>query len=91
MFCIPSQQLVASTKELMSSILEATKDSVTSPIKQTSNFVLDKVSAGYQQSKNALSDSIHYVINSKFVCLAKQRADRSDGEPGQLCPSCILS
>uniref|UniRef100_A0A8C2C5T6 Uncharacterized protein n=1 Tax=Cyprinus carpio TaxID=7962 RepID=A0A8C2C5T6_CYPCA len=69
------------TKELMSSILEATKDSVTSPIKQTSNFVLDKVSAGYQQSKNALSDSIHYVINSKFVCLAKQRADRSDGEP----------
>uniref|UniRef100_A0A673G174 Perilipin n=1 Tax=Sinocyclocheilus rhinocerous TaxID=307959 RepID=A0A673G174_9TELE len=73
----PPAELGASIKELMSSTLENTKDNVTSPIKQTSNVVLDKVSAGYQQSKNALSDGIHYVLNSKFVCLAEKRADRA--------------
>uniref|UniRef100_A0A672K3L7 Perilipin 1 n=1 Tax=Sinocyclocheilus grahami TaxID=75366 RepID=A0A672K3L7_SINGR len=77
LFLCPPQQLAASIKELMSSTLENAKDSVTSPIKQTSNVVLDKVSAGYQQSKNALSDGIHYVLNSKFVCLAEKRADRA--------------
>ncbi|XP_016347753.1 perilipin-1 [Sinocyclocheilus anshuiensis] len=73
----PPEELTASIKELVSSTLETAKDSVACPIKQNSNVVLDKVSTGYQQSKNALSDSIHYVLNSKLVCLAEQRADRA--------------
>ncbi|KAL1256741.1 hypothetical protein QQF64_012286, partial [Cirrhinus molitorella] len=73
----PPAELAASIKELISSSLETAKDSVACPIKQTSNVVLDKVSNGYQQSKNALSDGIHYVCNSKLVCLAEQRADRA--------------
>ncbi|XP_016085403.1 perilipin-1 [Sinocyclocheilus grahami] len=73
----PPEELTASIKELVSSTLETAKDNVACPIKHTSNVVLDKVSTGYQQSKNALSDSIHYVLNSKLVCLAEQRADRA--------------
>ncbi|XP_073706711.1 perilipin-1 isoform X1 [Garra rufa] len=73
----PPAELAAGMKKLMSSTLETAKDSVACPIKQTSNFVLDKVSTRYQQSKNALSDGIHYVLNSKLVCLTKQRADRA--------------
>lgn len=73
----PPEELIASIKELVSSTLETAKDNVSCPIKQTSNVVLDKVSTGYQQSKNALSDGIHYVLNSKLVCLAEQRADRA--------------
>ncbi len=61
----------------MSSTLETAKDSVTCPIKQTSYVVLDKVSTGYQQSKHVLSDGMHYVLNSKLVWLAEQRADRA--------------
>uniref|UniRef100_A0A8C2EUD0 Perilipin 1 n=1 Tax=Cyprinus carpio TaxID=7962 RepID=A0A8C2EUD0_CYPCA len=73
----PPEELTASIKELVSSTLETAKDSVGSPIKQTSNVVMDTVSTGYQQSKNALNDGIHYVLNSKLVCLAEQRADRA--------------
>ncbi|XP_043072843.1 perilipin-1 isoform X1 [Puntigrus tetrazona] len=73
----PPEELTASIKELVSSTLETAKDSVSCPIRQTSNVVLDKVSTWYQQSKNALSDGICYVFNSKLVCLAEQRADRA--------------
>ncbi|XP_052437845.1 perilipin-1 isoform X3 [Carassius gibelio] len=73
----PPEELTASIKELVTTTLETAKDSVAFPIKQTSNVVLDKVSTGYQQSKNALSDGIHYVLSSKLVYLAEQRADRA--------------
>ncbi|RXN18173.1 perilipin-1 isoform X1 [Labeo rohita] len=73
----PPAELAESIKELMSSTLETAMDSVAYPIKQTSNVVLDKVSTQYQQSKNALSDGMHYVLNSKLACLAEQRAARA--------------
>lgn len=73
----PPEELTASIKEMMSSTLETAKDSVTCPIKQTSYVVLDKVSTGYQQSKHVLSDGMHYVLNSKLVWLAEERADRA--------------
>jgi len=71
------QQLAANIKELMSSTLETAKDGIACPIKQTSNVVLDKVSTGYQQSKNAIRDGIQFVLNSKLVYLAEQRANRA--------------
>ncbi|KAI2653601.1 Perilipin-1 [Labeo rohita] len=85
----PPAELAESIKELMSSTLETAMDSVAYPIKQTSNVVLDKVSTQYQQSKNALSDGMHYVLNSKLACLAEQRAARAlkdDGSMGEQEP-----
>ncbi|KAG1944828.1 perilipin-1, partial [Pimephales promelas] len=70
-------ELAANIKELMSSTLETAKDGIACPIKQTSNVVLDKVSTGYQQSKNAIRDGIQFVLNSKLVYLAEQRANRA--------------
>ncbi|XP_077050541.1 perilipin-1 isoform X2 [Siphateles boraxobius] len=70
-------ELAANIKQLMSSTLETAKDGIASPIKQTSNVVLGKVSTGYQQSKNAIRDGIQYVLNSKLVYLAEQRANRA--------------
>ncbi|XP_051725483.1 perilipin-1 isoform X2 [Ctenopharyngodon idella] len=73
----PPAELTANIKELMSSTLETAKDGITGPIKHTSNVVLGKVSTGYQQSKNAISNGIQYVLNSKLVYLAEQRANRA--------------
>ncbi|KAK7152205.1 hypothetical protein R3I94_008506 [Phoxinus phoxinus] len=70
-------ELAANIKELMSSTLETAKDGIACPIKQTSTVVLGKVSTGYQQSKNAIRDGIQYVLNSKLVYLAEQRANRA--------------
>ncbi|CAM4583243.1 unnamed protein product [Leuciscus chuanchicus] len=70
-------ELAANIKELMSSTLETAKDGIACPIKQTSNVVLGKVSTGYQQSKNAIRDGIQYVLNSKLLYLAEQRANRA--------------
>ncbi|ROL43218.1 Perilipin-1 [Anabarilius grahami] len=73
----PPAELTANIKELMSSTLETAKDGIAGPVKHTSNVVLGKVSTGYQQSKNAISNSIQYVLNSKLVYLAEQRANRA--------------
>lgn len=61
----------------MSSTLKTAKDGIAGPIKHTSNVMLGKVSTGYQQSKNAMSNGIQYVLNSKLVYLAEQRANRA--------------
>ncbi|XP_021323484.1 perilipin-1 isoform X1 [Danio rerio] len=73
----PPAELAANIKGLMSSTLEAAKDGITCPIKHSSNVVLDKVSSRYQQSKNTLSGGIQYILNSKLVFLAEQRASRA--------------
>ncbi|XP_067275040.1 perilipin-1 [Pseudorasbora parva] len=73
----PPAELASNIKELMSSTLETAKDGIAIPVKHTSNVVLGKVSTGYQQSKNAISDGIQYVLNSKLVYLAEQRANRA--------------
>ncbi|XP_051953613.1 perilipin-1 isoform X1 [Xyrauchen texanus] len=70
----PPEELAASIKEVVFSAVETAKDGIFSPLKYTSNSVLSMASSGYQQSKNALSVSMQYVINSKPVCLAEQRA-----------------
>ncbi|KAK9959053.1 hypothetical protein ABG768_011138 [Culter alburnus] len=73
----PPAELTANIKELMSSTLKTAKDGIAGPIKHTSNVMLGKVSTGYQQSKNAMSNGIQYVLNSKLVYLAEQRANRA--------------
>ncbi|XP_043072844.1 perilipin-1 isoform X2 [Puntigrus tetrazona] len=73
----PPEELTASIKELVSSTLETAKDSVSCPIRQTSNVVLDK------RADRALSLMENLV---DFVLPASSTETEDDGSMGEQDP-----